>query len=484
MEKPPAAMHRNYDPVVHLVRNRTITMPLQVVYKEVTMDRKELDILSPRKLYLKRLTTIPSAFWPVVIMMALTILSCQASSLLVGEPSATPMVYADTFFSGRAFVDDNGNGQIDSSDAPLKDARFTAAGFGGLTDASGYAMIVIPGGWDQPVTAQMAPPEGSGYTLIGPTEAILQSGVQNSADFLFAAPLSTPEITETAQSISTTPTPTIQATRVSKPGAVLVNLVYCTAEDDVELTMDMYQPRKAKRLAPVVLYVHGGGWISGDKSDGAGHLFINELLRRGYFVAAVNYRLAPKYEFPAQIEDVKCAVRYLRANAAQYNLDPERIGAMGGSAGGHLVSLLGLSDENAGWDVGQYAEQSSHILAVVDMFGPSDMTKMYNEQGRRLITQVFGASGPEDPILKTSSPISYITSDDPPFLILQGEEDEVVSPSQSQLLYDELVAAGLPAQLVMVKNAGHGFRPVEGDLDPTLIELKKIVGDFFDQYLK
>jgi len=459
-------------------------MPLQGVYTEVTTDREELVILHSRKMNMKRPAIPPDAFWPVVLLMALTMLSCQASSLLVGEPSATPMVYADTFFSGRAFGDSNGNGQLDSTDSPLKDARFTAAGFGGITDASGYAMIVIPGGWDQPVTAQMAPPEGSGYTLIGPTEAILQSGVQNSADFLFAVPLSTPERTETAQSISSTATPTVKATSVSEPGAVLVNLVYCTAEDGVELTMDVYQPRKAKRPAPAVLYVHGGGWISGDKSDGAGHLFINELLKRGYFVAAVNYRLAPKYKFPAQIEDVKCAVRHLRTNATQYNLDPERIGAMGGSAGGHLVSLLGLSDEKAGWDVGQYTEQSSRIQGVVDMFGPSDMSKMFTERGRRLVTQVFGASGPEDPILKTSSPTSYITSDDPPFLILQGEEDEVVSPSQSQLLYDELVAAGLPAQLVMVKNAGHGFRPVGGDLEPTLIELRKIVGDFFDQYLK
>jgi dipeptidyl aminopeptidase/acylaminoacyl peptidase len=157
---------------------------------------------------------------------------------------------------------------------------------------------------------------------------------------------------------------------------------------------------------------------------------------------------------------------------------------MGGSAGGHLVSLLGLSDDNAGWDVGQYTEQSSRIQVVIDMFGPSDLAKMFNEKGRRLVTQVFGVSGPEDPILTTSSPISYITPDDPPFLILQGEEDEVVSPTQSQLLYDQLVATGLPAKLVMVKNAGHGFQPVGGDLDPPLIELRKIVGDFFDQYLK
>jgi acetyl esterase/lipase len=433
---------------------------------------------------MKRLAILHGGFRLAAILAAMTMLSCQASSLLAGTPSETPLVYADTFFSGRAFVDSNNNGEVDSSDAPLKDARFTAAGFGGLTDASGYAMIVIPGGWEQPVSAQMAAPEGSGFTLIGPTEAVLQSGVQNSADFLFAASLSTTEATETVQILSGADTPTPQVVDVSAPGAVLVNLVYCTADDGVELTMDVYQPRKAKRPAPAVLYVHGGGWISGDKSDGAGHLFINELLKRGYFVAAINYRLAPKYKFPAQIEDVKCAVRHLRANAGQYNLDPQRIGAMGGSAGGHLVSLLGLSDAKAGWDIGQYTGQSSRVQAVVDMFGPSDLVKMSTERGRRLVAQVFGAFGPDDSILKTNSPISYISSDDPPFLILQGEEDEVVSPDQSQLLYEKLSATGLPAQLVMVKNAGHGFLPVGGDVDPTLIELGKIVGDFFDQYLK
>jgi acetyl esterase/lipase len=436
------------------------------------------------KTYLKRRATTPYAFWAVILLIVLTTLSCQASSLLMGKSSATPAIYADTFFSGRAFLDSNGNGQVDSNDAPLKDARFTAAGFRDLTDASGYAMIVIPGEWEQPVTAQMAPPEGSGYTLIGPTEVVLQFGVQSSADFLFALPLSTPGTTETVVSINSTATSTVQATNLSKPGAVLVNLVYCTTEDGVELTMDVYQPRRASRPAPAVLYVHGGGWMTGDKSDGAGHLFFNELLNRGYFVAAINYRLAPKYEFPIQIEDVKCAVRHLRANASQYNLDPQRIGAMGGSAGGQLVSLLGLSDEKAGWDVGQYIENSSRVQAVVDMFGPSDLTKIVTERGRRLLQQVFGTSDPEDPIFETSSPISYITTDDPPFLILQGEQDEEVAPSQSQLLYDDLVAAGLPAQLVLVKNAGHGFIPVGGEIDPSLRELRIIVGDFFDQYLK
>jgi len=408
------------------------------------------------------------------------ILSCNVLTLLAKEPSATPIETGNTFFSGRAFVDSNENHQLDSSDSPLKDARFMAGGFSSVTDVSGLAMIVIPGKWDQPLSVQMSPPEGSGYSLIGPTEVILQSGVQDSADFLFDKSLTSPIDANTPEIRSTIE---LTITNISEPGAVLINLVYCTTTDGVDLTMDIYQPRKGERPAPAIIYIHGGGWIGGDKSDGAGHLFTGDLLERGYFISAINYRLAPKYKFPAQIEDVKCAVRHLRANASKYNIDPDRIGVIGGSAGGHLASLLGLSNENAGWDIGQYPEYSSRVQAVVDMFGPSDLTKMSSIKGRRLISQVFGVTVLDDPLLKMASPISHITPDDPPFLILQGEEDDVVPVHQSQLLYDELVASGLPAQLVIVKNAGHGFHPVGGDLDPTIIELRKLVADFFDEYL-
>ncbi len=201
---------------------------------------------------------------------------------------------------------------------PLEGARFTCAGFGSETGADGVAVVVIPGGWDKPVEAQMTPPSGSGYTLVSPTVVTLQSPTKTRADFLFAPPLVTP---------------TNQADLIPTPSPLQIDLTYCTTSDGVKLTMDLYQPRKMTAPAPAVLYVHGGGWTGGDKSDGAGLLFKEALVRRGYVMAAINYRLAPKYTFPAQIEDVKCAVRHLRANAAKYNIDPERIGAIGGSAG-------------------------------------------------------------------------------------------------------------------------------------------------------
>jgi acetyl esterase/lipase len=261
-----------------------------------------------------------------------------------------------------------------------------------------------------------------------------------------------------------------------------IDLTYCTTTDGVRLTMDFYQPKEMTGPSPAVIYVHGGGWTGGDKSDGAGLLFKSELVRRGYVMAAINYRLAPKYTFPAQIEDVKCAVRYLRANAAKYNLDPKRIGAIGGSAGGQLVSLLGVSDNE--WNTGENSDQSSRVQAVVDMFGPSDLKLMLAGSSRSFALNIFNTSSPDDPLVGSYSPVTYVTSDDPPFLILHGDQDAVVPLEQSQILYDKLKAAGVPVELVVVKNAGHGFVPVNGDIQPSMPELVQLVANFFDKYLK
>jgi acetyl esterase/lipase len=406
---------------------------------------------------------------PVLVILALFLLTTLACNLTTSRKSVnpTPVILADTFFSGYAFIDTNGNGELDDGDQPLEGARFSCAGFGDETGTDGVAVVVIPGGWDRSVEAQMAPPSGSGYTLVSPAVVTLQSPTKTRADFLFAPPLVTP---------------TNQAGLVPTPSPLQIDLTYCTTSDGVKLTMDLYQPRKMTAPAPAVLYVHGGGWTGGDKSDGAGLLFKDALVRSGYIMAAINYRLAPKYTFPIQIEDVKCAVRHLRANAAKYNIDPERIGAIGGSAGGHLVSLLGVSDNE--WNTGENSDQSSRVQAVVDMFGPSDLQAIFVGRGDRLALQVFNISGPNDPALQEFSPVTYITPDDPPFLILHGDQDELVPLEQSQVLYDKLEAAGVPVELVVVKNAGHGFRPVNGDIQPSLPELVKLVADFFKKYLK
>jgi acetyl esterase/lipase len=257
--------------------------------------------------------------------------------------------------------------------------------------------------------------------------------------------------------------------------------------DGVDLKLDIYFPKQSgTNPVPVAMYVHGGGWEHGDKSQGAGMLVIPELLKRGYLVATINYRLAPQYKFPAQIEDAKCAIRFLRANAEKYHLDVDRIGVWGGSAGGHLVALLGLCDAKAGFEgKGGYEKQSSKVQAVVDMFGPMDlMVEGFDERQRQLGKEVFGADNGKDGILKRASPITYVKKDAPPFLILQGEEDKLVPPEQSKKLHERLKEAGVSSTLIMVKHAGHSFIPVGGQPIPGRAELVKIVADFFDKNLK
>jgi len=262
------------------------------------------------------------------------------------------------------------------------------------------------------------------------------------------------------------------------------DVTYCTA-DGVQLKMDIYYPGIDEKPQPVLVYVHGGGWTKGDKGAGAGSLDIRELAKRGYFVAAINYRLAPQYKFPAQIEDVKCAVRFLRASASMYGIDAERIGAWGGSAGGHLVSLLGVTDTSAGLEgSGGYADESSRVQAVVDLFGPADLTQVFSGANPQILQQVFGVVGSDAEILRRASPVTYVTSDDPPFLIMHGEKDTLVPLSQSQELYDVLVAAHVPATLVVVKNAGHGFAPAGGRTSPSRVEITKMIADFFDQHIR
>jgi len=269
----------------------------------------------------------------------------------------------------------------------------------------------------------------------------------------------------------------------AKLGTVERDITYGTA-DGVDLKMDIYYPEHAAGAVPAVLYVHGGAWIGGDKREGAGTAEIPELRSRGYLVAAVNYRLAPDYKFPAQIEDVKCAVRYLRANAAAYGIDPARIGAWGGSAGGHLVSLLGTTDASAKFDGdGGWTDESSRVQAVVDMFGPTDL-KALSEGDPRFLYMLFGTINRNAGIVKKANPITWISRDDPPFLILHGEYDEMVPVSQSEILYDALLAKGIPATLVIVENAGHGFAPVGGPITPGRSEISDMVAEFFDQYLK
>lgn len=263
----------------------------------------------------------------------------------------------------------------------------------------------------------------------------------------------------------------------SKLGTVESDVTYCTV-DGVALKMDVYYPFEEYGRFAVAMYVHGGGWRKGDKSGGAGEMEFAELQQAGFLVVSVNYRLAPEYEFPAMIEDVKCAVRSLRAHADEYNLAPNRIGVFGSSAGGHLVSMLGVTDESAGFDVGEYLEYSSRVQAVVDMFGPVDLTAAVATDSET----VQNAFGSFDRAL--ASPVTYVSADDPPFLILHGEEDALVPIAQSEELLAKLQAAGVQAELVPVANAGHGFKPVSGQISPSREKIVQLTVTFFEEMLK
>jgi acetyl esterase/lipase len=268
------------------------------------------------------------------------------------------------------------------------------------------------------------------------------------------------------------------------------DVTYCTA-GSTALKMDIYYPRQSDgKLAPVALNVHGGGWTSGDKAhNGSEASDIPQLVARGYLVAAVNYRLAPAARFPAMIEDVKCAVRYLRAHAADYQLNPDHIGAWGCSAGGHLVSLLGLTGPDAGFEGGNvyteggYAGYSSSVQAVVDMAGPSDLSNL-GVADAAFATYVFGTAAVGDPALVRASPLTYVSAKAPPFLIVHGDMDTTVLSVESQVLYDRLKNAGADATLLMIKNAGHCPGTTQPGMSPTREEITKAIADFFDRHLR
>lgn len=244
--------------------------------------------------------------------------------------------------------------------------------------------------------------------------------------------------------------------------------------------MDIYQPQQGKAPRPVLMQIHGGSWTSGQKSDGMSYIDAPVLLERGFVVVSIDYRMAPQFQFPTMIEDTKCAVRYLRANAARYGIDPQRIGVWGNSAGGHLASLLGTADPSAGFDSGQYLEQSSRVQAVVDINGPADLAALLRgATGARVL-----AFENTPAALQNASPVTYISPDDPPFLILHGDSDATVPLKQSQDFNTKLLAGGVESRLVVIKNASHLFEPVGGDIVPSRAEISRTIADFFAEKLK
>jgi acetyl esterase/lipase len=270
------------------------------------------------------------------------------------------------------------------------------------------------------------------------------------------SPYSSPGIPSASPSPEASPIP-LQTSALPAPHApVEKGVTYCTAEG-IPLPADIYFAQNAARPAPLLIFIHGGGWSGGSRSDSMGSAVQPLLSAAGYTLASLDYRLAPRYKMPAMIEDVKCAVRSFRAHALEYNIDPDRIGVIGVSAGAHLAALLGTADESAGFDVGEYAGYSSRVQAVVDMAGPVDLTDPSTPYAAHLAEQVFGVRDPADPRFAAASPVTWITPDDASFLIIHGDADDNVPLAQSQELYEALTAAGVEARLIVVKNGGHSL---------------------------
>ncbi|HXG11315.1 MAG TPA: alpha/beta hydrolase [Gemmataceae bacterium] len=249
---------------------------------------------------------------------------------------------------------------------------------------------------------------------------------------------------------------------------------------DTELKLDLAMPKNGKGPFPALVCIHGGAWLRGSRQDL--DKTIETLAGRGYVAVTVSYRLAPAAKFPAQIEDCKAAVRWLRANAGKYKINPDRIGALGYSAGAHLACLLGTTDKSDGLEgSGGNAEQSSRVQAVVSFFGPTDLTRQdwSKEVEENILVPFLGAPFAAKPELyKRASPITYVTRDDPPMLFFHGTEDKLVRPQQSQWLAEKLQAAGVSARVVLVEGEGHGWAG-----EKLLKSLEEMLA-FFDERLK
>ncbi len=249
-----------------------------------------------------------------------------------------------------------------------------------------------------------------------------------------------------------------------------------TAKHDIEYgkpqLLDLYLPRAANGKLPLVVWIHGGGWKSGSKEN---FRPAQPLLNEGFAVASINYRLSGEAKFPAQIDDCKAAIRYLRAHAAEYGIDPARIGVFGSSAGGHLVALLGTSGSG-----------TDGVQAVCDFYGPTDLIAMAKVPGyerhaspQSAESELLGGPAEQHPeIAKQANPITFIGKDTPPFLILHGSADPIVPPQQSQLLHDALRKAGIESSLHFLPGAKHGGPEFMAP------DVQKIVAEFFAKHLK
>ncbi|MGB6220426.1 alpha/beta hydrolase fold domain-containing protein [Haloferula sp.] len=263
----------------------------------------------------------------------------------------------------------------------------------------------------------------------------------------------------------------------------LKNLNYAS-NGDARQTLDVYLPEKpSNKKLPLVVYIHGGGWMSGNKEQGKS---IAKLITSTgqYAAASINYRLTQQAFWPAQIHDCKAAVRYLRANAKKFGIDPDRIAVMGHSAGGHLAAMLGTTANAPELEgqVGSHLKQSSKVRCIVNFFGPTDFETFFGNDvdltqlGRdNMVVRLLGKNSDEiRRNMQLASPIHWITKDDAPFFTAHGTADPLVPFTQAEELNAALTRAGVESHLITMQGAGHGFANEE---------LNQRIRTFLDQHL-
>jgi acetyl esterase/lipase len=256
------------------------------------------------------------------------------------------------------------------------------------------------------------------------------------------------------------------------------DVVY-TKAGDTELKLDMARPDNGSGPFPGVLVIHGGAWRGGSKDSN--RRFLSEFAKRGYVAISPQYRFCPKETFPAQVYDVKAAVRWLRSNAKEYKVDPDHIGAMGFSAGGHLSLMLGLTGPDDGLEGEVTADApSSRVQAVVNYFGPTDLAATdLPDVTKPLIKDFLGGTPDEKPeAAAKASPLTFVSKDDPPILTFQGTKDTLVPFTQAFKLTEALTKAGVAGRVELLVGAGHGW---QGD---DLVRTANETFEFFDKYLK
>ena len=261
------------------------------------------------------------------------------------------------------------------------------------------------------------------------------------------------------------------------------------------MQMDIMQPQKKEKL-PAVVFVTGGGFINANRANG-----LQERMRladEGYLVASITYRVAPTAKFPEPLEDVKAAIRYLRANADKFNIDKERIGIIGGSAGGYLSAMAGTTSGTRTFDKGENIQESSNVKCAVDLFGLSDLTCVGEDFSAAVKAQHKSAGATEalwvngspvfggrdggilaDPqAAEAANPIHYISASSAPMLLMHGSADKVVSPSQTDHLFQALRQKGIPSERYVIPNAAHGGIYWVQD------KVMDVIVDFFNTYLR